>query len=97
VLAWRGGECPWHAAAMNAPLNLTARLPAGPVDDDTLLDAFLSWAIDRGLELYPAQEQAILEVFAGRHVILNTPTGSGKSLVALALHFRSFARGRRSV
>lgn len=80
-----------------APLNLVDRLPKGAVDDDALLEIFLEWAIDRGLELYPAQEQAILEVFAGRHVVLNTPTGSGKSLVALALHFRSFARGRRSV
>lgn len=79
------------------PLNLVERLPKGPIDDDALLEIFLEWAIDRGLELYPAQEQAILEIFAGRHVVLNTPTGSGKSLVALAMHFRSFARGRRSV
>ena len=50
-----------------------------------------------GMELYPAQEEAILELFDGHHVILNTPTGSGKSMVALALHFQSLARGRRSV
>ena len=42
-----------------------------------------------GMELYPAQEEAILELFDGHHVILNTPTGSGKSMVALALHFQS--------
>ena len=31
------------------------------------------------------------------YVILSTPTGSGKSLAAFALHFASLARGRRSV
>ncbi len=49
-----------------------------------------------GLELYPAQEQAILELFSGNNVILATPTGSGKSLVALALHFFALSQGLRS-
>src|SRR6202044_131432 len=48
------------------------------------------------LELYPAQEEAILELFSGNHVILSTPTGSGKSLVALAMHFFAMAQGKRS-
>jgi hypothetical protein len=51
----------------------------------------------RQLQLYPAQESAILELFEEKNVILNTPTGSGKSLVASALHFKSIAQGRRSV
>ena len=51
----------------------------------------------RGLTLYPEQEEAILELFAGRNVILNTPTGSGKSLVAAALHFKALCAGQRSV
>ena len=63
---------------------------------DRLLEVFLDWVTENSLELYPAQEEAILEVFAGRHVILNTPTGSGKSLVAVAMHLASMARGRRS-
>lgn len=65
-------------------------------DPEVLLDIFLSWVTDRGIELYPAQEEAVLEIFANNHVILNTPTGSGKSLVALAMHFYSIATGKRS-
>ena len=65
--------------------------------NDLLLDRFLDYAASRGLPLYPAQESALLELFDGKNVILNTPTGSGKSLVATALHFQAIARGRRSV
>ena len=61
------------------------------------LDLFLDFVTERGLELYPAQEEAILELYSGKNVILNTPTGSGKSLVAAALHFQSRAEGRRSI
>lgn len=61
-----------------------------------ILDRFLDYVREKGLELYPAQEEAILEIFSGNNVILNTPTGSGKSLVALALHFYSLTRERRS-
>ena len=49
-----------------------------------------------GLELYPAQEEAILELFTGNHVILATPTGSGKSMVGMAGHFAAMSRGTRS-
>jgi superfamily II RNA helicase len=66
------------------------------VDGDTLLTRFLEYTTDQGLELYAAQEEAIMELFVGNNVILNTPTGSGKSLVALAAHFRSVALGERS-
>ena len=62
-----------------------------------MLDAFLQAMAKRGLTLYPEQEEAILELFAGRNVILNTPTGSGKSLVAAALHFKALCAGQRSV
>jgi hypothetical protein len=68
-----------------------------PREGGDLLGPFLEYVEDRGLVLYPAQEAAILEVFEGRNVILNTPTGSGKSLVASALHFQALAAGRRSV
>jgi superfamily II RNA helicase len=72
-------------------------LPPGEADSDELLGRFLDYVASRGLTLYPAQEEAVLELFEDRNVILNTPTGSGKSLVASALHFASLAHGRRSV
>lgn len=62
-----------------------------------LLDRFLQYVAGTGIELYPAQEAALLELFEERNVILNTPTGSGKSLVAAALQFKSLAQGGRSV
>lgn len=65
--------------------------------DDAPLDVFLAWAEARGIVLYDAQEEAILELMEDVHVILATPTGSGKSLVALALHAHHLAAGRRSV
>lgn len=77
---------------------LLRRLPSSKdCSNDDLLAAFLDYVAERNLELYPAQEEAVLELFDDRNVILNTPTGSGKSLVALAMHFRSLAEGRRSV
>ncbi|MEZ4318607.1 MAG: DUF3516 domain-containing protein [Myxococcota bacterium] len=75
---------------------LRDRIPTVPMDSDAALDAFLGWVTDSGISLYPAQEEAILELYAGNHVVLDTPTGSGKSMVALALHFREHALGRRS-
>ncbi|MGJ8640829.1 MAG: DEAD/DEAH box helicase [Opitutaceae bacterium] len=69
----------------------------GITDSDALLEHFLEYALEKGIELYPAQEEAILELFSGKNVILNTPTGSGKSLVAAALHFLSASQGRQSV
>jgi len=64
--------------------------------DEALLDSFNRWVSDRGITLYPHQEEATLELVADEHVILATPTGSGKSMVALAAHFVAAARGRKS-
>ncbi len=64
--------------------------------DADILDLFLEWSQQMGLELYPAQEEAIIQLFSGANVVLSTPTGSGKSLVALALHFHGLAHQRRS-
>jgi superfamily II RNA helicase len=69
----------------------------GDTSADNLLERFLDYSASKDLVLYPAQEEAILELFDEKNVILNTPTGSGKSLVASAMLFMSLARGRRSV
>jgi superfamily II RNA helicase len=65
-------------------------------DPDALFDAFVDWASAQGLTLYPAQEEAIIEIVSGSNVIVATPTGSGKSLVAAAAHFAALADGRRT-
>lgn len=65
-------------------------------DADAVLEAFLDWVSDKGIELYDHQEEGILELSAGRNVILNTPTGSGKSMVAMAMQYRALCLGRVS-
>ncbi|MEU5417998.1 DEAD/DEAH box helicase [Streptomyces sp. NPDC001407] len=60
-------------------------------DPDALFEAFSTWAEERGITLYPAQEEALIEVVSGANVILSTPTGSGKSLVAAGAHFAALA------
>ncbi len=69
---------------------------SNPTSNDEILSVFLDYLIETEVEPYDHQEQAILELFAGNNVILNTPTGSGKSLVALALHFKAICQNRRS-
>ena len=64
--------------------------------DEAVWDTFTSWTTQRGISLYPAQEEASLGILAGDNVILATPTGSGKSMVANAAHFIALARGQRS-
>ncbi|ANZ25422.1 MULTISPECIES: RNA helicase [Rhodococcus] len=66
------------------------------VDEDSLFDAFTTFTTGRGLSLYPAQEEALLELVSGSNVILATPTGSGKSMVALGAHFFALATGTRT-
>ncbi len=63
---------------------------------DSILGQFIDYAAAQKLELYPAQEEAILELLDGKHVVLATPTGSGKSMVALAFHFQAMAQKKRS-
>ncbi len=80
---------------MSSSPNLAELITADP-DPDSLFEAFAGWAADQGLTLYPAQEEAVLGLVTGAHVILSTPTGSGKSLVATAAHFIALAQGRRT-
>jgi superfamily II RNA helicase len=77
-------------------MTLTEALPdaTGP---DELFDTFATWVAAQGLTLYPAQEDALIEIVSGSNVILATPTGSGKSLVATGAHAVALAQGRRSI
>ena len=68
----------------------------GEPSPEDLLEEFAIWAAGNGLTLYPAQEDALLELASGSHVILSTPTGSGKSLVAIGAMFFALAQGRRT-
>ncbi|MDT0302037.1 DEAD/DEAH box helicase [Streptomonospora wellingtoniae] len=72
-------------------VSLIDQLPARP-EPDSLFEAFASWAGDRGLTLYPHQEEALIEVVSGSNVVLSTPTGSGKSLVASGALFAALGR-----
>ena len=74
---------------------LDTRVPTG-ADPDAVYDAFTGWVADRGLELYPHQDEAVIELLGGNHVILATPTGSGKSLVAVGAHAAALARDQVS-
>ncbi|MGH3228638.1 MAG: DUF3516 domain-containing protein [Streptosporangiaceae bacterium] len=65
-------------------------------EPDAIFDAFAGWSKRRGLALYPHQEEALIEIVSGANVILSTPTGSGKSLVAAGAHFAALADGRRT-
>jgi superfamily II RNA helicase len=76
-------------------MTLFDQLPA-TADPDTVFTSFAGWAADQGLELYPHQEEALIEIVSGANVILSTPTGSGKSLVAAGAHVTALARGDRS-
>src|SRR4051794_12293376 len=76
---------------------LLDRLPAPGSDAIAVLDAFGAWAASSGRPLYPHQEEAALALAAGEHVVLAAPTGSGKSLVAVAGVVLARNEGRRAV
>ncbi len=67
-----------------------------PWDPDAAYTGFVQWSESRGLPLYPAQDEALIEIVSGANLILSTPTGTGKSLVAIAAHFTALAQGQRS-
>jgi len=74
-------------------MSLVDLLPQEP-GADSVYEAFLGWTQQQGLSLYPHQEEAVIELLSGNNVILGTPTGSGKSMVAIAAHFAALAERR---
>ena len=68
----------------------------GSVSEDAVYDTFVEWVEAGGIRLYPAQDESVIEVVGGANVILSTPTGTGKSLVAVGAHFAALARGERT-
>ena len=71
------------------------RIPDGSSPDE-VYEALTAWVSGQGLELYPHQDEAVIELLGGSNVVLATPTGSGKSLVALAAHAAALAEDRVS-
>jgi superfamily II RNA helicase len=83
------------ASLLEDPADLSA-LRAKGGDPDELFASFAAWAEAQGTTLYPAQEEALIELVSGANVVLATPTGSGKSLVATGALYAALAAGRRS-
>src|SRR5690554_6537214 len=86
---------------MTAParLDAAARLDSsadGEIGEGAVFLAFSGWGEAAGIRLYPAQDEAVIEIVSGQNLILSTPTGTGKSLVAVGAHFAALAAGRRS-
>ncbi|MFI9510307.1 DEAD/DEAH box helicase [Nocardia sp. NPDC052566] len=77
-------------------MDLTDLLEIPGTDADALYESFALWAAEQGTPLYPAQDEAIMELASGANVILATPTGSGKSLVAVGAHLFALTRGLRT-
>src|SRR5215208_6368989 len=80
---------------LDDPSDLSA-LRARGADPDELFTSFAAWAQAQGTVLYPHQEEALIELVSGANVVLATPTGSGKSLVATGAQYAALASGRRS-
>ncbi len=77
-------------------VDLTELLDIPGTDADALYESFGMWATEQGTPLYPAQDEALLELASGSNVILATPTGSGKSLVAVGAHLFALTQGLRT-
>lgn len=81
---------------MTSSPRLDPALVPDAADPDAVYLAFVEWAESTGISLYPAQDEAVIEIVSGNNLILSTPTGTGKSLVAIGAHFSALVAGHRS-
>ncbi|MBS1674350.1 MAG: DEAD/DEAH box helicase, partial [Actinobacteria bacterium] len=82
---------------MSARLDPASVRPvSGDPDPDDIYMSFVEWVEESGISLYPAQDEAVIEIVSGQNLILSTPTGTGKSLVAVAAHYAALVDGRRT-
>ena len=87
----------WETDPLKATLERLPEevVPGETIPSDEILDTFVAWAADKGLALYPAQEEAVFSILEDQHVLLATPTGSGKSLVATAFLYKALCDGKK--
>ena len=78
------------------PENIPGWSGVGSVSSEAIYDTFCEWTKGLGVSLYPAQDESVMEIVTGSNLILSTPTGTGKSLVAVGAHFYARANGQRS-
>lgn len=62
--------------------------------EDSIVEAFVASQASVDRTLYPHQEEALLAIAAGDHVIAATPTGSGKTTIAYSALFAAMARAQ---
>jgi superfamily II RNA helicase len=91
-----GRTMPLHTVPLHEGIRAVYGGAEPGADPGIVLDVFETWVAEQGLTLYPAQEEAVLELVSGANVILSTPTGTGKSLVAVGAHLVALAQGRRT-
>lgn len=87
---------PWEPGSLGWLLPWAETGEGDLMTPEAALETFLAWVEARGIQPWPHQEDALVDLAAGDHVVLGTPTGSGKSLVAMGLCFIAMATGRRA-
>ncbi|WP_251231418.1 DEAD/DEAH box helicase [Adlercreutzia aquisgranensis] len=87
---------PWEPGSLGWLLPWAETGEGDLMTADQALETFLTWVEARGIQPWPHQEDALVDLAAGDHVVLGTPTGSGKSLVAMGLCFIAMATGKRA-
>lgn len=66
------------------------------ISEEEALETFYEWLVEHEIDLWPHQDEALMSLMVGDHVILGTPTGSGKSMVAIGMMFMALCSGKRA-